>query len=271
MPEQVFFQCSLPRTGSTLFQNLINQNPDFYASGNNGLLGLLKATNVNYLNSPEFKAQDSAIMQKAFQGFCKSSIHGFYNAITDKKYALDKSRGNFANYKMIRAYYPDPKIVCFVRSIPDIFASLEKLFRNNQHRSSILVDQAAMQGTTTFKRVNIWHQSNLKMMDYFYGNIANGLDKKMLFIKYESFCLHPEKELNRFYNFLNVSPFKHDFNNITQTIKENEDVYEENYPGLLKIRPQLSIVQADVKKILGEDIVAWIKDNYISYDDYFGY
>jgi len=152
---------------------------------------------------------------------------------------------------------------------PDIFASIEKLFRKNLHRANPIVNHATMQGTTTPKRVDIWHRSFEPMMNYFAEAIANGTDKKMLFIKYESFCLHPEMEMKRFYDYLEIPAAKLDFANIEQTIKEDEEVYE--YTGMLKIRPTLEMKPSDAQQVLGKDVHGGVINTYKFYNDYFGY
>jgi sulfotransferase len=269
MPDKIFFQCSLPRTGSTLFQNLINQDPRFYASANNGLLDMVSAANVNYTNGLEFKAQDPDLMSRAFHGFCKGAMHGFYNAITDRQYALDKSRGNFCNYEMVNNYYPDAKMVCFVRNMPDIFASIEKLFRRNQHKADRIVNNTAMQGTSTPKRVDIWHRSFEQMMRFWATVVETGNDKKILFIKYESFCQNPEAELRRFYRHVGIPVYRHDITNIPQTVHENEEVY--GYTGMLKIRNAVGRRPSDAKEVLGADVYAGVMNVYSAYNSYFGY
>jgi sulfotransferase len=68
--KKIFFQSSLPRSGSTLLQNIMGQNPEFYVTPTSGVLELLYAARANYTNSPEFKAQDSELMKKGFIHFC---------------------------------------------------------------------------------------------------------------------------------------------------------------------------------------------------------
>ncbi len=53
MVEKIFFQCSLPRSGSTLLQNVLAQNPDFYATPTSGLIEI-------FLNAKEESAFISA-------------------------------------------------------------------------------------------------------------------------------------------------------------------------------------------------------------------
>ena len=69
--ENIFYQSSLPRAGSTLLQNILAQNPDVYATPTSGVLELIFAARSNYTDSPEFKAQDAEVMKTAFQAFCK--------------------------------------------------------------------------------------------------------------------------------------------------------------------------------------------------------
>lgn len=271
MPEKIFFQSSLPRVGSTVFQNLMNQDERFYASSTSGMLELIYAARHNYTESPEFKAQDADTMKNAFLGFCKAGIFGYYNAITDKPYILDKSRGHFAHYGFIDSFYPNPKMICLVRALPDIIASMEKIFRNNQHKSSPIVNHSSMQGISTPKRVDIWFNSPPigLAIERLAEAIRQGIDKNMLFIKYESLCLHPEIEMKRVYEYLEIEPFKHNFDHIEQTTKEDDDVY--GIQGLHSIRNTLGMKPSDAKSILGKDVYDWIMNQYKWYNDYFGY
>lgn len=271
MPEKIFFQSSLPRVGSTVFQNILSQDPRFYASSTSGLLELIYAARHNYTESPEFKAQDAELMKKAFMGFCREGIFGYYNGITDKRYVIDKSRGHFAHYGFINSFYPNPKIICLVRHLPDIIASMEKIFRANQHKSSPLVNHATMQGTTTPKRVDIWFNSPPVgiAVERLAEAIRQGIDKKMLFVKYESLCLRPEDEMKRVYNYLEIEPHPLNFDNIPQTTKEDDAVY--GFSDLHTIRPTLEMRQSDAKSVLGKDVYDWIMNTYKWYNDYFGY
>ena len=271
MPDKIFFQSSLPRVGSTVFQNLMNQDPRFYASSTSGMLELIYAARHNYTESPEFKAQDAETMKNAFFGFCREGIHGYYNAITDKQYILDKSRGHFAHYGFIDSFYPNPKMICMVRNLSDIIASMEKLHRKNSYKSSPIVNHGNMQGTSTPKRVDIWFNSPPVglAVERLSEAIRQGIDKKMLFIKYESLCLHPEMEMKRVYDYLEIEPFKHSFDHIEQTTKEDDEIY--GISGLHDIRANLEMKPSDAVQVLGKDVTDWIAQKYKWYNDYFGY
>ncbi len=271
MIDKIFFQSSLPRVGSTVFQNLMNQDNRFYASSTSGLLELLYAARHNFTESPEFKAQDSETMKKAFFGFCRDGMLGYYNAITEKQFVIDKSRGHFAHYGFIDSFYPNPKMICLVRSLPDIVASMEKMYRQNQYKSNPIVNHSTMQGTSTPKRVDIWFTSPPigLAVERLSEAIRQGIDKKMLFIKYESLCLYPEQEMKRVYDYLEIEPFKHDFTKIEQTTKEDDEIY--GISGLHTIRPSLGMNPSDAKEVLGKDVYDWITKTYKWYNEYFGY
>jgi sulfotransferase len=271
MPEKIFFQSSLPRAGSTLLQNIIGQNPDFYVSPTSGLLELVYAARANYTESPEFKAQDAETMKKAFLGFCNAGLKSYYESITDKKYALDKSRGWGIHYSFLDSFYPQPKVIVMVRDLRDVFCSMEKNFRKSQHKSNSVVNHSNMTGTTTPKRIDVWAQSQPVglAIERLSEIIRQGLDKNMLFVKFEDLCLYPDTELTRIYEYLGVDYFTHDFDNIVQITKEDDEVY--GVYGDHNIKQKLELPYSEHKKILGADVSEWIFNNYKWFFDRFNY
>lgn len=269
--EKIFFQSSLPRSGSTLLQNIVGQNPDFYVTPTSGLLELVYAARTNFTNSPEFKAQNANDMKIGFAAFCKNGIEAFFNAITDKKYVMDKSRGWGVHYEFLNTFYPNPKIICMIRDPRDIFTSMEKNFRKNQHLDSGLVNHAEMRGTTTEKRIDIWSRSQPVglALERLYQIIREGNHNKILFIKYEDLCLNPENEMKRLYHFLEIQHFQHDFNNIEQITVEDDSVY--GIYGDHNIRSILKPVESNHIEVLGVPASNWIKSNYNWFYETFNY
>ena len=96
MVKQIFFQSSLPRAGSTLLQNVMGQNPEFYVTPTSGVLELVYASRNNYTNSPEFKAQDAELMKKGFLSFCKNGVEDLKKAkqYLDKLIELENNKQN---------------------------------------------------------------------------------------------------------------------------------------------------------------------------------
>jgi sulfotransferase len=259
--KKIFFQSSLPRSGSTLLQNIIGQNPNFYVTPTSGVLELAYAVRANFTNSQEFKAQDSETMEKGYKKYLSNGFTGFYDAITDKPYVIDKSRGWGIHYDFLNYFYPNPKIIVMVRDLRDIFCSMEKNFRKNQHKSSPIVNHSEMTGTTTPKRIDVWANSQPVGMaiERLSEIFRQGLDKHMLFVKFEDLCLYPETEITRIYEYLEVEHFEHDFDNIQQITNEDDQVY--GIYGDHKIKQRLELPVSQSKKILGSDVSDWIYNN----------
>ena len=269
--EKLFFQSSLPRSGSTILQNLLAQNPDIYATPTSGVLELWYGARANYTTSPEFIAQDSELMKKAFLSFCKEGTFGYFNAITDKKYVMDKSRGHGIHYDFINSFYPNPKIICMVRDLRDVFASMENNFRKHPEKQSDILDWAKGQGTTVPKRVDIWAagQPVGLAIERLSEIFRMGIDSKMLFVKFEDLCLYPDTEMTRIYQYLDIPFYKHDFDNIEQVTKEDDEVY--GTFGDHVIRTKLEPVPSKAKQLLGKEVAAWIFENYKWFFEQFRY
>jgi len=270
--EKIFYQSSLPRAGSTLLQNILAQNPDIYATPTSGVLELVFAARSNYTNSPEFKAQDSETMKKGFQAFCNEGMKGYYEAITDKKYVVDKSRGWGIHYDFLKFITnEEPKVICMVRDLRDIFASMENNFRKNPDKQFEFLDWSKMQGTTVPKRIDIWAQNAPVGMaiERLAEVIRLGISDKMLFVKFEDLCLYPDTQLIRIYEYFGIPYFKHDFDNIEQVTKEDDEVY--GAFGDHVIRTKLEPVPSRAKQLLGKDVTDWIFNNYKWFFDQFRY
>lgn len=270
--EKLFFQSSLPRAGSTLLQNIFAQNPDIYATPTSGVLELIFAARENYTNSPEFIAQDKELMKTAYLSFCKGGMDSFYNSITDKKYVVDKSRGWGVHYDFLASVRgEEPKVICMIRDLRDIFASMENNFRKNPERSSGIVNWAQMAGTTVPKRVDIWAQSQPVglAIERLQEVIRFGNNSKILFVKYEELCLKPGIEMMRIYEYLGIPHFKHNFDYIEQVTKEDDEIY--GVFGDHKIRNELKLTQSKAKNLLGKQVCDWIYDHYRWFYDTFRY
>ena len=66
MVKEIFFNPSLPRSGSTLLQNVLMQNPEIYSTPTSGVIEFLLNARSIYTVGEAFKAQDPKEMEKAF-------------------------------------------------------------------------------------------------------------------------------------------------------------------------------------------------------------
>jgi hypothetical protein len=93
----------MPRSGSTLLQNILGNHPDFYASPTSGLFDIINSGKEVYTKSPLVKAQDEKEMKKAFLTFCRYGLQGYYEGIDGLVDGLVESyqgkHGLLKNYK----------------------------------------------------------------------------------------------------------------------------------------------------------------------------
>jgi len=271
--KQLFFNSSLPRAGSTLLQNIIAQNPDFYSTPTSGTLELIYGARANYSSDPTFKAQDAELMRKGFQNFCRQGLNGYYDAITDKSNVLEKSRGWGIHYKLLEFTLGEkPKVVCMVRDIKQIISSMEKKFREAPEVDSGIVNHAQLANTTTAKRVDhyLTTQPLGLAIERLTEIFSQGINEDMLFVKYEDLCSSPEEQLKKIYNYFELPYYTHhNFNYIEQLTHEDDSVY--GVFGDHKVKPKLAKVDNDPIKLLGKDVCGWIDNNFKWYNNIFNY
>jgi len=272
MPPTIFYQSSMPRAGSTLLQNILAQNPEFYVTPTSGLLELIFGARLNYTNSAEFKAQDSAQMKKAFLAFCRGGMESYFQALTDRPYVLDKSRGWGVHFDLLNLIFDEePKIICMVRDLRQILASMEKKFRQNPDKYRPIENHVNLSGTTTLKRA-VQHLQTPPVglaLDRMAEIHQRGWNKKICFVRYEDLTTQPEQTLQRIYSYLGITAFAHDFTRVAQVTQEDDDAY--GIPGLHEIRPKVEPLKNDYMSVLGPDAVRFVQNNYGWYFSLFGY
>jgi sulfotransferase len=168
--------------------------------------------------------------------------------------------------------YPNPKIICMVRDVRSVYSSMEKNFRKNPHRENHIQNAPQLVGTTLDKRINIWADGVPVgvSMDRLKDCIQQGIDKKMLFIRYEDLMDNPENEMKRLYEYLELPYYEeHNFENIAQLTHENDLIH--GIYGDHTLRPKFERLPDDYYDVLGFELSNNIKNTYKWFYNYFGY
>ena len=249
MVQKIFFNASMPRSGSTLLQNVMMQYPDIYSTPTSGVIEFLLQARSIYTSGDAFKAQDQEEMKKGFKNFCKTGLYGFYDGITDRPYVMEKSRGWMGSYNFINFFDTDVKMICMVRDLRGIFSSMEKNYRKNPHKDPMIVNGAELKNMTTRSRVDHFSVSPPigPSLEWLSESIHQGFDKNILFVRFEDFSKDPETEMKRVYEYLDIPYFSHDFNNVQQLTHENDVIH--GIFGDHKIHPKVSPIPSDFIKI----------------------
>lgn len=271
MIKKVFYNSSLPRAGSTLIQNILAQNPEIYSTPTSAVYEILLACRTVYSDAHGFKAQDKNEMESGFKSLLKSALYGFYEPITDKPYVIDKCRGWSYDYDFVNEFDPNPKMICMIRDLRGIYASMEKKFRKNPLLDHHLDNWNVLEGTTTDKRILAWAVNPPigPAVDRLYQVLLQGIHKNILFIKFEELCSDPELQLKRIYDYLELPYYKHDFNNVKQLTHEDDKIH--GVYGDHKIRNKVQPVKEDWKEVLGPIACQMIIDKYPWFYNDFGY
>jgi sulfotransferase len=271
MKQTIFYQSSLPRSGSTLLQNLIGQNPDFHVTPTSGMVDLVLGARIGYNQNKEAYAGDKDMWRQGFYAFCREGLRGYVQNLTDKPYILDKNRSWGSIYSLMHNINPNPKILFMVRDLRCVFASMEKKFRSNPDRDMGEVNNAKLTGLTTYQRIQQWGSSHPigHAVPKLEQSILDKTAQNFLFIKYEDLCTNPKPIIQSIYKYLEVPYFKHNFDHIPQITVEDDTVH--GIYGDHIIRNKLEMLPNDSREILGERAYEEIYHNYKWFFDTFQY
>lgn len=270
---EIFFNSSMPRSGSTLLQNILGNNPSIYATPTSPLLDMLNAARKVYTHNTSVKAQDEKEMKDAFLMYSRFAVHGYFKAITTKPYVIDKSRGWGINYPYLRSFYPNPKVICMVRDLRDIIVSMEKNYRKHADKWDVGIDHERPYGITLSERISMWLHPQSKPVGNTLQNLVEvfhrQFDKDFLFVRFEDLCANPEHEMRRVYDYLELPYFHIDYNNVIQVTHEN-DKFHGKY-GEHTIKPSIRPVPSQIDSILGEYLSIHLYEKYKWYFQQFNY
>src|SRR4051812_10062618 len=98
----IIFNSSLPRSGSTLLQNILGQNPSFHVTPTSGLIELVVGIRDRWADQIEFRAQPQELVLPRIVGAMRGLIEGFYkNELREGRIVVDKSRGWLAYIELL--------------------------------------------------------------------------------------------------------------------------------------------------------------------------
>ena len=252
MSKDIHFIAGLPRSGSTLLCNILNQNPRFHATSTSGILEIILAIRNQWENVLEFQASPNKPGKEAVI----NGILGNYYATVKRPVIFDKSRGWLAYMELAEHLIQrKAKVIVPVRKITDILASFERLWRKQAHEWQFPQEREHYADWQTVEgRADIWMRNN-QPVGIAYNRIRDAISRgyldRMHFVEFEKLTRDPQDTIQRVYAFLEEEHFQHDFDNVEQVTHENDDMH--GIPGLHVIRPKVKPVEVDVQQVIGED------------------
>ena len=243
----------IPRAGSTLFINILAQNPRFDVTPTSGIMGMAVMLRNQWEMQSEFKAAyDEEVKVSAIRGL----LNGYFHR-SGRPVVFDKSRGWPNQIEMAeRVLGRRIKILCPVRDIRDVLSSFEKLYRANKDIRPIPGEmQHPAQFLTVGGRCEVWSGLD-QPLGASYNMVKDatkrGFKDRIHFVEFEKLTVSPKTTMRQVYEFLDEEPFEHDFNNVIQYTQE-DDVWH-GYKDLHTIRPKVEAMEPQWPHIIGKDV-----------------
>jgi len=255
--------CGLPRSGSTLLCNLLNQNPDIYASSTSITPVIINSTSHIISNSPEFKSlliRNRKETEDRVVATMRSIVETWY---VGKPNVFDKSRVWSLSSLLLKQLFPESAIICIVRDLRSIFASIEK----NHIKNPILDTAADIAGKTTYNRADELFSPGSLVGSAILGveDLIRRKPDNLMIIRYEDFVVSPDKFIKEIYLRTKIKSFNHDFNNVKNSSEEVDGLWLNKFPH----EGSGKIIISDThewKKYVSEDLATLIMDRYSFYN-----
>lgn len=126
MPKQLHFTSGLPRSCSTLLQNLLAQNPRVHATPTSPLHEIGYIARQVY-QTDEAKAIGGPAMEQMFAAYVRAGCSAAYDTLTDRPVVVDKCRSWLGHLDQLFALWPDAKVLVPVRDVRGILCSMERI------------------------------------------------------------------------------------------------------------------------------------------------
>lgn len=234
--QKYHFISGLPRSGSTLLGALLRQNPRFHASMTSPVGSLLEGMVRQFGAGSEF---GPVITPEQRQRLVRGLFDSYYADLADKDVIFDTNRIWSAKLPMLMDQFPGAKVIACVRNMAWIMDSMERRFRADPYEiTKLFCDDS--ERNTVYSRVDTLAQRNrlvgfawAALKEAFYGEHAGSL----LVVEYDLLAQAPHKVLPLIYQFLDETPFDHDFDHVQFDAPKFDAPM--GMRGLHKVRPKV--------------------------------
>ncbi|MEO9590937.1 sulfotransferase family protein [Rhodopirellula bahusiensis] len=249
------FSAGLPRSGSTLLSAIIDQNPLIHSGPASPVWSLTTAA-AKLLQSPVSIAN----LKPAIERRLVSSVIETYYSDRAEPVVIDQSRDWLAHVDLISEFItPAPKIICTVRHPLEILASFVEAIEKSPTVS--LIDHAII-GSGQHPTIANRYETHMSPGGPIYISLnalasafSDGYRDCVHLIDYDQLVEDPAEEVDRLYQFLELEPYQHDFENIVNRHK-TRDVEAFGIEGLHYIRKSIGKRQRDYRASLPDDVLA---------------
>jgi hypothetical protein len=249
-----YFDCGLPRSGSTLLGSLLNQNPQIHAGP------LSPVFEVMYYTRDRLQGEQAQAHPKPqiFKSMVENVIDTYYRDVK-KPVVVDRCRAWPAHIDLIKEYItPDPKIICTVRHPLEILASFIDLINNS--RSVSFIDKALLN-----QNMFITNDTRCELMMNPGGIVWESMNalatafrqnqtQHIHFVQYDDLVSDPKRVMQGIHSFLRMKPYEYDLDNIENKYRENDkEVY--GLPKMHEVRSKIEKTSRHYSEVLSDEVI----------------
>lgn len=227
---------SIPRSGSTLLCNILNQNPEFHASSTSPLANAVASATGALSSRPEFLSMlgnDASAAKEQLRGASRGFIEGYY-ANVGARLVFDKDRSAtwLMTADLLLDILPASRIFCLVRDPREAVASVlarqatEPLMRNSIHPVKRLLGERVAEVAGPQGLIG----GTIKVIEDVLMQSKLGGAQNINFIKYEQLVADPVGTIGAVYDTLGEPHFPHDFTNVVNTATDQDFLYKNMWP-----------------------------------------
>lgn len=255
------------RSGSTLAQTLLSQNPLNHCTATNDLSLLVAGVQSQWTGHDGFRSQGLENLVPRMRRVLRGMIEGFYaDEFNAGKTIFDKSRDWLRQIELVEEVLEQrAKIILCIRDIRDTVASLELLFRKNQiTRPSRSIEQQ-INGQTIEDRCKQYlakdamlGMSLCAIKDCF----EKGLDDRLIIAPYHCLVENPIETINRIHEDCGMGSFLCNPDHVEKKIKENDEVHGRPFHV---VRDKVdSTAIGRWQGVIPQDVADWLNTEYPS-------
>ena len=228
--KELHFCSGLPRSGSTLLLNILQQNPSIFTTSTDPVADMIISQIATQSRGIAFlQAMDPVVADNAMHGFVVNGCKGWYESLTDKPLVISKNR----HWPGLQHTFKESKYIVTVRDLCDIVDSFCRLNNKVKILNTFADDMSLLPGMSDDeifdvmfrnKNISVYRAVNVELPRLTKLYINN--PDRVYFLRYEDLLRNPLKQIQDLYNFLGIQGYKHDLNNIEQqSMFEHDNAY----------------------------------------------
>ena len=262
---KMVFNSSLPRSGSTLLQQLLAQHASNHCTPTSDLIELIVQLRNSYGKFDAFQSQGAMSVAPRIRSAIRGLIEGYYrDELAAGQTVFEKSRGWIAYTELIEDVLERPvKVICCVRDVREVVASFERLYRTNQLTKADVGGDAYFECQTIDGRARQLLGSGAVVglaINRIRDAFDRGLADRIVIVRNRDLVAMPQEEILRISMAVGSTPFLCDPNNVRQVTQEDDSVHGMK---LHDVRPVVSSEGCTRwQDYLPQHVGDWIHESY---------